>query len=115
MSYYGKMGSMPRYLRPQGTASLEAVINAFGNLAKVAIIGYLIDHGPATAGDVATALEVGAPAVKRNLYLLADEGVVTTDPPPTEERNGRRVRYTVVIHEVERLYDELGTALRVRN
>lgn len=104
---------MPRYARPRGTASLEAVINAFSNLAKVAILGYLIENGPATAGEVSAALELESPTVKRNLYLLTAEGVTVADPPPSEDRNGRRVRYTVVVDEVERLYAELGAALHV--
>lgn len=104
---------MPRYARPRGTASLEAAINAFGNLAKVAIIGYLIENGPATAGEVSTALELEAPTVKRNLYILTAEGVTVADPPPSKDRNGRRVRYAVVEEEVSRRYEELGAALGV--
>lgn len=110
-SEYGKIVPMPRYVRPNTAPSLERVINAFGNLTKVAIIGYLGDHGPATRSEVANALEIGVATAKHNLQLLADEGVVLQDPPATEERNGRRVRYTLVRGEVEDRYAALGRAL----
>lgn len=102
---------MPRYVRPNSAASLERVINAFGNLTKVAIIGYLTEHEPSTRSDVAKALDIGVATAKHNLQLLADEGVVLQDPPATEERNGMRVRYTLVRSEVEQRYTELGRAL----
>jgi predicted ArsR family transcriptional regulator len=107
----GKIVPMPRYVRPNTANSLERVINAFSNLTKVAIVGYLNEHGPATRSEVATALEIGVATAKHNLQLLADEGVVLQDPPATEERNGRRVRYTLVRAEVEQRYAELGRAL----
>ncbi|WP_454812997.1 hypothetical protein [Paenarthrobacter nitroguajacolicus] len=102
---------MPRYVRPNTASSLERVVNAFGNLTKVAIIGYLNEHGSATRSEVAAALEIGVATAKHNLQLLADEGVVLQDPPATEERNGRRVRYTLVEAEVEQRYAQLGRAL----
>lgn len=102
---------MPRYVRPNSAASLERVINAFGNLTKIAIIAYLTEHEPSTRSDVANALEIGVATAKHNLQLLAEEGVVLQDPPATEERNGRRVRYTLVRSEVEERYTALGQAL----
>ncbi len=104
---------MPRYARPRGTASLDAAINAFSNFAKVAIIGYLIENGPSTAGEVSVALELEAPTVKRNLYLLTAEGVTVADPTASKDRNGRRVKYAVAEGEVARRYAELGVALGV--
>lgn len=102
---------MPRYVRPKSDAHLERIISAFGNLTKVAIIGYLASHGPATRGEVATKLEIGVATAKHNLQLLAEEGVVLQDPPASEERSGMRVRYSLVRSEVEQRYAALGQAL----
>lgn len=102
---------MPRYVRPKSDAHLERIISAFGNLTKVAIIGYLASHGPATRGEVATRLEIGVATAKHNLRLLAEEGVVLQDPPASEERSGMRVRYSLVPSEVEQRYAALGQAL----
>lgn len=111
ISEYGKIVPMPRYVRPNTASSLERVVNAFGNLTKVAIIGHLGEHGPSTRSEVAAAIGIGVATAKHNLQLLADEGVVLQDPPPTEERSGRRVRYTLVRDEVVQRYAALGRAL----
>lgn len=102
---------MPRYARPKVAPSLESAISAFGNLTRVAIIGYLSTHGPSTRGDVASGLEIGVATAKHNLQLLAGEGVVSQDPPATEERSGRRVRYILDENEVRQRYAALGVAL----
>ena len=67
----GSIECMPTYAQPNVPSYLEGVINAFGNLTKVAIIEYLTTHGPSTAGEVALGIEVGVPTAKYNLYLLA--------------------------------------------
>ena len=102
---------MPRYAHPKTTAHLEPAINAFGNLTRVAIIGFLAQNGPATRGEVAAGLNIGVATAKHNLQLLADEGVATQDPPATEERNGMRVKYLLAREEVQRRYRLLGEAL----
>ena len=104
---------MPRYAHPKTAAHLEPVINAFGNLTRVAIIGFLAQHGPATRGEVATGLSIGVATAKHNLQLLTDEGITSQDPPATEERNGMRVQYLLAREEVERRYRLLGEALGV--
>ncbi|WP_374153012.1 helix-turn-helix domain-containing protein [Pseudarthrobacter sp. WHRI 8279] len=106
---------MPRYVRPRSDAHLERIVNAFGNLTRVAIIGYLASNGPATRGEVASGLEIGVATAKHNLQLLADEGVVMQDPPASEERSGMRVRYGLVTVEVEQRYAELGEALGLKS
>lgn len=104
---------MPRYARPIAPPSLERAINAFGNQAKVAIIGFLAINGPATRSEVATALDIGVSTAKHNLMVLAEDGVIDQDPPATEERNGRRVRYSLNTAEVSARYHDLGTALGI--
>jgi predicted ArsR family transcriptional regulator len=104
---------MPRYAHPKTTAHLEPVINAFGNLTRVAIIGFLAENGPATRGEVAAGLNIGVATAKHNLQLLTDEGITSQDPPATEERNGMRVQYLLQREEVLRRYKVLGEALGV--
>ncbi|WP_284750796.1 MULTISPECIES: helix-turn-helix domain-containing protein [unclassified Arthrobacter] len=103
---------MPRYVRPKAPASLEAAIDAFGgNHAKVAVLGFLTEKGPATAAEVADGTGLGRPTVKAHLYQLADAGVVVADPArvlPVEDRTGRRVKYSVVTDELRRHYEALG-------
>ena len=109
----GKIAGMPRYAHPKTTAHMEPVINAFGNLTRVAIIGFLAQNGPATRGEVAAGLNIGVATAKHNLQLLTDEGITTQDPPATEERNGMRVQYLLARNEVQRRYRLLGEALGV--
>jgi DNA-binding transcriptional ArsR family regulator len=104
---------MPRYAHPKTTAHLESVISAFGNLTRVAIIGFLAQNGPATRGEVAAGLNIGVATAKHNLQLLTEEGITSQDPPATEERNGMRVRYQLERDEVLRRYKVLGEALGV--
>jgi DNA-binding transcriptional ArsR family regulator len=111
------IGAMPRYVRPSVPASLEAAIDAFGgNHAKIAVLGFLAEHGPATSAEVAEGTGLGRPTVKAHLYQLADAGAVTADPPvglPVEDRVGKRVRYSVVHEELAKHYKELGRALKL--
>ena len=110
---YGKIAGMPRYAHPKTAAHLEPVISAFGNLTRVAIIGFLAQNGPATRGEVAAGLNIGVATAKHNLQLLTDEGITIQDPPATEERNGMRVQYLLAREEVLRRYKLLGEALGV--
>lgn len=110
---YGKIAGMPRYAHPKTTAHLEPVINAFGNLTRVAIIGFLAKNGPATRGEVAAGLNIGVATARHNLQLLTDEGITSQDPPATEERNGMRVQYLLDREEVLQRYRRLGHALGV--
>jgi predicted ArsR family transcriptional regulator len=102
---------MPRYAHPKTAAPLEPAINAFGNMTRVAIIGFLAQNGPATRGEVAAGLNIGVATAKHNLQLLTDEGITIQDPPATEERNGMRVQYLLQREEVQRRYKLLGKAL----
>lgn len=92
---------------------MEPAINAFGNLTRVAIIGFLAQNGPATRGEVAASLNIGVATAKHNLQLLTDEGITKQDPPASEERNGMRVQYILAQDEVQRRYRLLGEALGV--
>lgn len=110
---------MPRYVRPNAPASLEKAIDVFGgNHAKIAILGYLTQNGPATSAEVAEGTGLGRPTAKAHLYQLASDGVVAADPAfnlPVEDRTGKRVRYSAISDEIARHYEALGKALNIPN
>ncbi|WP_220085597.1 ArsR/SmtB family transcription factor, partial [Burkholderia multivorans] len=110
----GMMGTMPRYVRPDHAALLEAAIEAFGNRVRVHIIGALADLGPSTRKELADHLGVGhSNTVYHHLHGLETLGVVTSDPLPEDRISGQRVRYAVNTDRVAELYDTLGEALRL--
>lgn len=104
---------MPRLICVSPDAELETAINAFGNRVRVGVIRYLRDHGPSTCGDIADALGVVTGSMNAHLRSLETAGLITSDPPPTQERSGRRVRYVLVAERVTELYSVLGNELSV--
>lgn len=111
------MDLMPRYVRPNAPAALEKAIDVFGgNHAKIAILGFLAQVGPASAAEVAEGTGLGRPTAKAHLYQLTSDGVVVADPAfevPVEDRTGKRVKYSVVPEEIARHYQALGKALNI--
>ncbi len=108
------MGTMPRYVRPDHAALLEAAIEAFGNRVRVHIIGALVDLGPSTRKELADHLGVGhSNTVYNHLHGLEKIGVVVSDPLPEQRVSGQRVRYSINTDRVSELYEVLGDALRL--
>ncbi|WP_432246153.1 ArsR/SmtB family transcription factor (plasmid) [Arthrobacter sp. G.S.26] len=110
---------MPRYVRPNAPAALEKAIDVFGgNHAKIAILGFLAQAGPATSAEVAEGTGLGRPTAKAHLYQLTSDGVVVADPAfdvPVEDRTGKRVKYSVVPQEIAKHYQALGKALNIQD
>lgn len=105
---------MPRYVRPDHTAVLEAAIEAFGNRVRVHILGALAEHGPCTRKELADLLSVGhSNTVYHHLHGLEELGAVTSDPPPSERISGQTPRYAINKERVSELYSVLGDALRL--
>jgi DNA-binding transcriptional ArsR family regulator len=69
-------------------AIAEQVFTALADPTRRAILAALAAHGPATATDLADRLPITRQAIAKHLVLLADAGLVTSEPG---ER--RRVRY----------------------
>jgi len=69
-------------------AIAEQVFTALADPTRRAILATLAAHGPATATDLADRLPITRQAIAKHLVLLADAGLVTSEPG---ER--RRVRY----------------------
>jgi len=69
-------------------AIAEQVFTALADPTRRAILATLATQGPATATDLADRLPITRQAIAKHLALLADAGLVTSEPG---ER--RRVRY----------------------
>ena len=69
-------------------AIAEQVFTALADPTRRAILAMLAIQGPATATDLADRLPITRQAIAKHLVLLADAGLVTSEPG---ER--RRVRY----------------------
>lgn len=108
----GKMGHMPKYARPAHTESVEAAIEAFGNRVRVAILGALRQHGPATRGELAARIGSAEKTVQAHLRTLEGLGLVASDPPPESRKSGQRVRYSAVVPTIESNIDKLLKAVR---
>ena len=73
---------------PDIEAVAEQVFTALADPSRRAILAALASGGPATATDLAAQLPITRQAIAKHLVLLADAGLVTSEPG---ER--RRVRY----------------------
>jgi DNA-binding transcriptional ArsR family regulator len=74
--------------RPDIEAVAEEVFTALADPSRRRILAALAAGGPATATDLATRLPISRQAIAKHLALLAEAGLVATEPG---ER--RRVRY----------------------
>ena len=106
---------MPRYLRPPThlPADVEAAIDALSTPFARAVVRTLAQHGSATSGQLATALQTSVQAVQRTLLLLEDSGLLRADFP-AGERTGRRVAYSVDHDRLDFTLDALGAYLHGR-
>ena len=71
---------------PRGT---EARAGTSDGGTRVAVARLLLERGPVTAADVAAALELSAPAVRRHLDALLADGEASTREAPQRGRRGR--------------------------
>ncbi len=104
---------MPEHVRPDLPPAVGDAVSAFGYGVRVAIIGYIHEHGPATRGQLATGLGLVPKTVQFHLTGLTALGVVIPDPPPEQARRGQRTRYEIDAARVLELYAELGKHLGI--
>jgi DNA-binding transcriptional ArsR family regulator len=84
-------GSMPRITQPHDdawSADVEAAVATFGNRSRNEILRYLSAHGPASRGDIVTAVSVA-----KHLIALEESGAILVDLEPGR-RHGRSPRYS---------------------
>src|ERR1700733_7119211 len=73
--------------QPDIEAIAEQVFVALADPSRRAILAALASGGPATATDLAARLPITRQAIAKHLALLAEAGLVTTEPG--ERRRGR--------------------------
>jgi ArsR family transcriptional regulator, cadmium/lead-responsive transcriptional repressor len=66
---------------------LNQVFSALADASRRHVIGYLADHGTATATELTGELPMSRQAVAKHLVTLSDAGLVAA------ERSGRETRY----------------------
>lgn len=102
---------MPRYVRPPTEQSLEAAIDVLGNRVRVAIIGYLQEHGPRERHQITAAVGAHPSTVKLHLNSLLERGVLLADPPRSEAKQGQRVEYSIASERLLQLVEALMAAV----
>jgi DNA-binding transcriptional ArsR family regulator len=83
---------------------LGQVFGALADASRRQVIGYLSDHGTATATELTGELPMTRQAVAKHLATLADAGLVQS------ERQGRETRYRLTEAGAE--WDDRLDALR---
>ncbi|MCA4132652.1 helix-turn-helix transcriptional regulator [Arthrobacter sp. M4] len=98
---------MPRITQPEDaawSADVEAAVATFGNRSRNEILRYLSAHGPATRGDIVSAVSAGEPSVAKHLTALEEAGVIVVDVEPGR-RHGRSPRYSANTNRIKELLD----------
>ena len=83
---------------------LNQVFSALADASRRHVLGYLADHGTATATELTGELPMTRQAVAKHLTLLSEAGLIAS------ERSGRETRYRLTTQGAE--WDERLDALR---
>jgi DNA-binding transcriptional ArsR family regulator len=89
---------------PEGGDALSHVFSALADPSRRHVLGYLADHGTATATQLSGELPMTRQAVSKHLASLSTAGLVAS------ERSGRELRYRLT--EAGADWDERLDALR---
>ncbi len=89
---------------PLGQDPLGQVFSALADPSRRHVLGFLADHGTATATELTGELPMSRQAVAKHLTTLSDAGLVSG------ERAGRETRYRLTVAGSE--WDERLDALR---
>ncbi len=104
----GHNGVVPTVLRPDMPPDVADAVSVLGYAARVAILGYLHEHGPATRGQLTAALGLGAKNTQFHLTALVELGALARDPALEDARRGQSVTYALVPARVAELHAALG-------
>jgi len=89
---------------PSGGDALNHVFSALADPSRRHVLGFLADHGTATATELTGELPMTRQAVSKHLATLSDAGLVAS------ERAGRELRFRLTAAGAE--WDERLDALR---
>jgi DNA-binding transcriptional ArsR family regulator len=89
---------------PPGGSELNQVFSALADPSRRHVLGYLADHGTATATELTGELPMSRQAVSKHLATLSGAGLVEG------KRAGRETRYRLTTSGTE--WDERLDALR---
>ncbi len=103
---------MPRTVRPDLPAEVEAAVSAFGNLVKVAVLRSLAIEGAATRSELAQRLGVTTSLLQKHLASLEASGVVGVVPARTEPGIRSR-RYEMNRARVDQLISAITNGILV--
>ncbi|MBW8764535.1 MAG: winged helix-turn-helix transcriptional regulator [Microbacterium sp.] len=108
---------MPTYAAPALSPAAELAINVLGgNAARLAILGFIVEHPGCLVSEIAKGTDLAIGTVKGHISALTATDVLDMDPAPTvpyADRRGRHTRYTVSADKLATHYRELGQLLGI--
>lgn len=108
---------MPNYAAPTLTPAAELAINVLGgNAARLAILGFIVEHAGCLVSEIAKGTNLAIGTVKGHISALAATDVLEIVPAPTvpyADRRGRHTRYSVSASKLATHYRELGKLLGI--
>lgn len=106
---------MPSYAAPSLSPAVERAIDVLGgNAARLAVLGFIVEHPGCIVSEIAEGTDLAVGTVKTHVSALTALGVLEPDPAPTvpyELRRGRRTRYSVSNTQLTEHYRQLGKLL----
>ena len=106
-----KKDDMERLARASSSHDVEAAVDALGSLARIAIVGYLRRHGPATRGDLALGLAMDPGTVQVQLGHLRRRGVVVGSSIRATGADRHRMLYAIDAARTRELLAALAAEL----
>lgn len=109
----GTMENVPKYAMPEEQWSEELLTaqRALSTPARLAILGFLKEHGPALRATLINKLALNSAMVGKTLDQLEELGVVVGDPPQGE-RTGRSTRWEINVEKYDAMRQALDNFLR---
>lgn len=108
---------MPWYAEPLLPPDVERAINVLGaNAARVAVLGYIVEHPHSTVREIADGTELALGTVKNHVATLVALGALEADPAPSVPyalRRGMRTRYLAQRQQLAEQYQRLGRLLKL--
>ena len=103
---------MPSYAAPSLSPAVERAIDVLGgNAARLAVLGFIVEHPGCIVSEIAEGTDLAVGTVKTHVSALTSLGVLEPDPAPTVPYELRRGRYSVSSTQLTEHYRQLGKLL----